>query len=107
MNEFQFSRFIFDIVYIVFMELLFQNLVSGIMIDAFAELKANDAARDEDKAGMCYICFMGKPDVITTYNLDGKEWLVIRAPHSESFPLELFVLYILFVGKRRDRFHRN
>lgn len=49
MDSFEFSRFIFDIIYVVFMELLFQNLVGGIMIDAFSELKENDAARDEDK----------------------------------------------------------
>lgn len=46
MDTFMPGRFSFDIVYIVFMELLFQNLVGGIMIDAFAELKDKDAARD-------------------------------------------------------------
>lgn len=45
------------------MELLFQNLVGGIMIDAFAELKDNDTARDEDKHGKCYICAMEVSDV--------------------------------------------
>ncbi len=40
------GRFTFDIVYVVFMELLFQNLVSGIMMDAFAELKDKDATRN-------------------------------------------------------------
>lgn len=45
------------------MELLFQNLVGGIMIDAFAELKDQDSKRDEDKKGMCYICSMTQQDV--------------------------------------------
>ena len=46
MDSFMPGRFLFDILYLVFMELLFQNLVSGIMIDAFAELKDKDASRD-------------------------------------------------------------
>ena len=57
------GRFIFDIVYVVFMELLFQSLVGGIMIDAFSELSENDTNRDEDKKGFCYICSMSQPNV--------------------------------------------
>ena len=33
------------------------------MIDAFQELKEQDAERDEDKSNLCYICGMSKPDV--------------------------------------------
>lgn len=58
MDEFKFNRFFFDIIYVVFMELLFQNLVGGIMIDAYTSLTADDKARDEDKKGKCYICSM-------------------------------------------------
>lgn len=58
------GRLTFDIIYVVFMQLLFQNLVGGIMIDAFAELKDKDATRDEDKEGMCYICSITRSDVI-------------------------------------------
>jgi len=39
MDTFQMNRFVFDIVYVVFMEMMFMNIVSGIMIDAFSELK--------------------------------------------------------------------
>lgn len=39
METFQFWRFLGDLVYIVVMELLFSNIVSGIMIDTFAELR--------------------------------------------------------------------
>jgi len=33
------GRFIFDTIYVIFMEILFSNLVSGIMIDGFGGLK--------------------------------------------------------------------
>jgi hypothetical protein len=63
MDEFAPARFAFDIVYVVFMEIMFQNIVGGIMIDSFSSLKEEDSARDEDKKNFCYICGMDKPSV--------------------------------------------
>jgi hypothetical protein len=42
MDEFNPSRFAFDLIYIVFMELLFQNLVGGVIIDSFTEMREKD-----------------------------------------------------------------
>ncbi len=42
MDQFEAGRFFFDIGYIVFMEMMFQNIVGGIMMDAFAGLKEED-----------------------------------------------------------------
>ena len=64
MEQFKFNRFFFDIIYVVFMELLLSNLVGGIIIDAYTSLTSEDKARDEDKKGKCYICSLEKPDVI-------------------------------------------
>jgi hypothetical protein len=50
------DRFTFDTVYNIFMEILFANLVSGIMIDGFGSLREADAERDADKYNVCYIC---------------------------------------------------
>jgi hypothetical protein len=61
---FEFGRFFFDLIYVVFMELLFQNLVGGIMIDAYGGLIYADKTREEDKKGKCYICSMSKSNVI-------------------------------------------
>ncbi len=57
------DRFTFDTIYFIFMEILFSNLISGIMIDGFGSLKEADAERDDDKYNKCYICSMEKPDV--------------------------------------------
>lgn len=35
MDSFEGMRFIFDTIYVVFMEIMFQSIVGGIMIDAF------------------------------------------------------------------------
>ena len=63
MDEFVFGRFIFDMVYFVFMEVLFMNLVGGIMVDAFTGLREEDEYRNNDKKGQCYICSMTKANV--------------------------------------------
>ena len=52
------------------MELLFQNLVGGIMIDGYSALIAEDDERDADKKGMCYICSKTKANVHYASMLD-------------------------------------
>ena len=64
MDDLYGGRFFFDTIYFIFMEILFSNLVSGIMIDGFGGLKEADGERDEDKKNKCYICSMEKPDVL-------------------------------------------
>ena len=79
MDTLVFGRFIFDIVYVVFMELLFQSLVGGIMIDAFSELSESYDSREEDKQGFCYICSMSRPNIektgVTFNNHIKKHWI--------------------------------
>jgi hypothetical protein len=56
MESFQIFRFLFDMIYVVFMALLFQNLISGIIIEAYMSLTQEDDERETDKKGKCYIC---------------------------------------------------
>jgi hypothetical protein len=46
MDDLYGGRFFFDTVYFIFMEILFANLVSGIMIDGFGGLKEADLERE-------------------------------------------------------------
>lgn len=64
METFNTFRFLFDLLYVVFMELLFQNLVGGIIIDAYSTLTTQDNERVEDKKGRCYICSAEKQNVL-------------------------------------------
>lgn len=56
MDDFDFFRFAFDLLYIVFMELLMMNLIGGVMIDSFGSLRTADDEILEDKKNKCYIC---------------------------------------------------
>lgn len=77
------------------------------MIDAFAELKDKDATRDEDKEGMCYICSITRSDVIYFQYLDVKKWGNFQQTYQKTFPMVLYLLYLLFGSQRPNRLHRN
>jgi hypothetical protein len=47
----------------VFFELLFSGIVSGIMIDKFAELRGKREEMNDDKKNKCYICGINRGEV--------------------------------------------
>jgi len=56
MSDWDPVRFLLDILYFVFFALLFTNIVSGIMIDTFAELRDMRAKIEDDRRNNCFIC---------------------------------------------------
>lgn len=46
----------YDLIYITFFGLLFGNIVSGIILGAFAQLREKKDALDNDKGNFCFIC---------------------------------------------------
>lgn len=56
MDTFEGARFIYDLIYVTFFSLLFGNIVSGIMLDAFASLREAAELLKNDKLNRCYIC---------------------------------------------------
>ncbi|EAR82683.2 MIR domain protein (macronuclear) [Tetrahymena thermophila SB210] len=55
-THWEFSTFITDTVYFVFMSILFTNIISGIMTDTFAEMRDKRNFIESDKKNRCYIC---------------------------------------------------
>lgn len=64
MEELKLSRFLTDLIYFIFFGLLFGNIVSGIMIDTFAELRAKREDMTNDKKNKCYICGRSRGEVL-------------------------------------------
>ena len=58
MDTFEMVRFLFDTIYAIFFGLLFGNIISGLMLDAFASLREITEALDDDKSNYCYMCNM-------------------------------------------------
>lgn len=55
-EELEPMRFATDMIYFIFFDLLFGNIVSGKMIDTFAELRSQREEMTDDKKNKCYIC---------------------------------------------------
>ena len=47
-------------VYVVFMDMLFGNILGGVLIDKFASLRSERDEMIEDKEGKCFICGIDK-----------------------------------------------
>jgi hypothetical protein len=60
MDSFESGRFISDMLYTIFMDLLFGNIVGGVLIDTFAELRQRGDEIEQDKKGKCFICGIEK-----------------------------------------------
>ena len=56
MESFEMMRFMYDMIYFIFFEMLFGNIVSGLMLDAFSSLREEADELDNDKSNKCYIC---------------------------------------------------
>jgi len=56
MSKFEIVRFIYDMIYITFFSLLFGNIISGFMLDAFGELGEQSDNLANDKKNFCYVC---------------------------------------------------
>ena len=63
MEEFEFVRFMFDTGYVVIIEIMFGEIIGGMLMDSYQGLTEEDAKRNEDKKTFCYICGMKKEDV--------------------------------------------
>ena len=56
MKEFEIVRFSYDMIYGIFFGILFSNIISGIMLDAFGALREQNNELVHDKENYCYIC---------------------------------------------------
>jgi inositol 1,4,5-triphosphate receptor type 1/inositol 1,4,5-triphosphate receptor type 3 len=62
-------KFMLDTVYYVFFGLLFTNIVSGIMIDTFAELRDMRQKIEDDKKNFCFICGIDRVTVLDYFHI--------------------------------------
>jgi hypothetical protein len=62
-GAFESTRFLYDLIYITFFGLLFGNIVSGIILGAFATLRERKSKLDDDKNNKCFICNTNRDDI--------------------------------------------
>ncbi len=63
MEGFELKRFTYDMIYYLFFDILFSNITSGLMLDAFSSLRDKKNEIDSDKKNNCFICGMTRSDI--------------------------------------------
>ncbi len=49
-------RFFYDLTFFALVNIVFLNIIFGIIVDTFAELREKKNKMDEDKKTVCFIC---------------------------------------------------
>lgn len=60
MDVFKPGRFAYDMIYVVFMDMLFGNILGGVLIDNFASLRTEREEMLKDKTENCFVCGINK-----------------------------------------------
>lgn len=94
MDKFEMMRFIYDMIYITFFGLLFGNIVSGLMLDAFGSLREEADALDDDKKNTCYICNIPRE----TIEKEGKKF----SDHIKNKHFLWNYIYYIYVLERKN-----
>jgi hypothetical protein len=92
MDKIYIDRFLFGLIYSTIIGTIIGELTSSLMIDGYGSLNEEDAERNDDKNGKCYICAMEKPNVFLCSILDGKERGDLQEAHLQTQPMELHLL---------------
>jgi inositol 1,4,5-triphosphate receptor type 3 len=53
-------RFVYDFTFFLAVNLIFLNMLSGLIIDAFAELRDQKTITEEKKRNICYVCSISR-----------------------------------------------
>ncbi|EAR99593.3 inositol 1,4,5-trisphosphate receptor type 3 (macronuclear) [Tetrahymena thermophila SB210] len=54
------GRYFFDMTFYIFISVLWLNIIFGIIVDAFAELRDEKKEKDKDQESKCFICNMDR-----------------------------------------------
>eukprot|EP00004_Rigifila_ramosa_P014825 TRINITY_DN3403_c0_g1_i1.p1 TRINITY_DN3403_c0_g1~~TRINITY_DN3403_c0_g1_i1.p1 ORF type:complete len:2491 (-),score=582.43 TRINITY_DN3403_c0_g1_i1:25-7497(-) len=91
-----FGPFLLDFVYNILIVLVLTSMISGIIIDLFAEMRNTKDTIDRDKRGRCYICGI-ESEQFEHHGLDFEEH--INRDHN----MWLYVAFLIHLGSKNER----
>ena len=56
-------RFVFDILFFIFVNLILLGIFFGIIVDSFADYRDNMTKRNKDEENVCFTCGLDKPNL--------------------------------------------
>ena len=94
-TEDYFTGFIYRWFYFVIINIIMMNIVFGIIVDTFGELRGEKIAKMEDRTGICFIC--GHERVV--FEREGKGFQTHIDEDHNMWQYLNFLLYILLLDK--------
>ena len=64
-NDMYWERYVYDLTYYILIITIFLNIIFGIIIDAFGELREEVEEEEEQIVGLCFICGLEKREFET------------------------------------------
>lgn len=99
-GEANFRSLWYELIYSVFFGSLFGNVISGLMTDTFAELRARNNEIEKDENNFCYICGFTRYE-IEKENKDKLKLRAIFSEHKKKHNKWSYIFYV-FELKKRD-----
>lgn len=66
-REKYYIRMVYDMIYWIVLNVIFMNIIFGIIIDTFAELRDAKNSLDDDMNNVCFICNLHRNEVFNTH----------------------------------------
>jgi hypothetical protein len=88
------TRWIIDMLYFVIVIVLFLNLIFGIIIDTFSELRSQKQLRMEDTTNRCFICGITKH--VFNKKSDGPNGFKTHIMHEHNMWSYLFFIFFIW-----------
>lgn len=89
-----FVRFFYDLLFFASINIVFLNIIFGIIVDTFAELREKKNKMDEDMKNICYICNLDR--YTFDRNADGFENHIERDHHLWNY------IYFMYHLRKKD-----
>mmetsp|Transcript_35283 Transcript_35283/g.31725 ORF Transcript_35283/g.31725 Transcript_35283/m.31725 type:complete len:232 (+) Transcript_35283:328-1023(+) len=93
------KRYFFDLLFFLMIIIILLNIIFGIIIDTFAELRDEKGIKDYDNNNRCYICNIDR----TSFEKEGKSF--VKHTRKEHF-IWYYLYYIVYL-KAKHRFEYN
>lgn len=89
-NDTYWMRYVFDLSFFFIVTILLLNLIFGIIIDAFADMRDARNAIDNDVKGRCFICGLNRFE----FETKNKSWFDHVEKEHNAFAYLYFILYV-------------
>ena len=101
-NPHYIQRVIFDLTFFIWVGLILFNIITGLLVDGFGNLRESDAARSDMQKNECFVCGFTRTDYEDSPKLPENDKGFDNHTDSEHDFWQYVYFYIYLKGKSND-----